>query len=619
MYEAFFGLTTDPFRLRSDQRFSFAHPSYRRAKASLQYALRRAEGFVMVTGRPGTGKTTLIHDLMADLSPDEFVVGYLSVTQLGAEDLLRMAAHAFGLNADGTKKAQVLVRLMDFLEQKYRHSFQSLLIIDEAQDLSLAALEEIRLLNNLQHGGQPLLQIILLGQDSLRELLRRPEMEQVHQRLIAAWNLEPLTSEETTEYVRHRLESAGWKGDPVLGPGVFPVVHEFSEGIPRRINLICSRLFLHAFVAESHSITQADAEEAARDLHEEELAQPLDDRTDALPVAEEEMSRAAPRFSDATRKVDRDPTREAKAPDPGIWTRIDQGLYGIEDLGLERAFGKPADLGEAAQPVAPGAPPPKKTAPDAAPLRGASTDAPPPESGASGDLKTDADPGATPGTDADAKPGADADRTPTTTKPREQRGRPAATLPKVAASSPSSSRPPPKVTVYTVPLSDTGERQTAKAAPKRSQAPTASVGAPEVKRLEPVLDSGLDEDMLDQPRNERGVTDERGDEDQAAVPRITASPAVHIAAEREEVRRSSENRVAPQRRREGPPVSRRADRIGVVTVVLLFVAAMVFAVYMFRSALPQAEVADPPTSAEAVQPPVVEPLPEYDAIGPVRP
>ncbi|MFO8067847.1 MAG: AAA family ATPase, partial [Bacteroidales bacterium] len=153
---------------------------------------------------------------------------------------------------------------MEFLSQQHRRGMHALLIIDEAQDLSREALEEIRLLNNLQHGGQPLLQIILLGQEGLRELFRRPEMEQVHQRLIAAWHLEPLSPEETMQYVQRRLEAAGWKGDPVLEPGVLPVVYEFSGGVPRRINLVCSRLFLHAFLAESHSITPADAEEADR-------------------------------------------------------------------------------------------------------------------------------------------------------------------------------------------------------------------------------------------------------------------------------------------------------------------------------------------------------------------
>jgi type II secretory pathway predicted ATPase ExeA len=295
MYEDFYGLKTDPFRLTSDHRFSFSHASYSRARASVQYALLRAEGFVMITGGPGTGKTTLIHDLMADLPRNEFIVGYLASTQLGADDLLRMTAHAFGMESAAPKKAQILMRLMEFLAQQYRLGLHALLIIDDAQDLAPAAMEELRLLNNLQQGGQQLLQIVLLGQEELRLLLRRPEMEQVHQRLVAAWHLEPLSPEETVGYVRHRLETAGWTGDPVIEPGVLPIVHAFSKGIPRRINLICSRLLLHGFMQQSHSITQADAETVAHNLGDEELTHREHERDEPSSSPEEGLRAAATR------------------------------------------------------------------------------------------------------------------------------------------------------------------------------------------------------------------------------------------------------------------------------------------------------------------------------------
>jgi len=316
MYEQFYGLKADPFRLSADHRFCFDHRSYARAKAYVQYALYRAEGFVMVTGRPGTGKTTLINDLLASLPDKEFVAGTLVSTQLGAEDLLLMTGYAFGLDFHTTQKALVLQRLMEFLNQQHRQGLRTLLIIDEAQDLAPSALEELRLLTNLQRNGEPLLQIALLGQEALRELVRSRAMEQVQQRLIAAWQLDPLEPEETIGYVRHRLERAGWQGDPTFEPGVLRIVHEFSQGVPRRINLICSRLMLHGFIGERHTLTVEDAVTVARDLHREELA-----RSDYQP--DEALAHTlAPGKQGAGEYT-------ASGSDSGdnVWSGIDHGLF----------------------------------------------------------------------------------------------------------------------------------------------------------------------------------------------------------------------------------------------------------------------------------------------------
>jgi len=277
MYEAFYGLNTDPFRLSADHRFCFNHPSYIRAKGSVQYALYRAEGFVMITGRPGTGKTTLANDLVASLSPDKYVIGHLVSSQLEGGDLLRMTAYAFGLGVQEPQKAHLLMQLMAFLADTHHRGMRSVLIIDEAQGLAPSALHELRRLSDLQHENHPLLQIVLLGQNALREMIQTTEMEPIHQRLVAAWHLDPLGPEDTISYVRHRLEQAGWKGGPGFAPGVLPLVYQFSEGIPRRINLICSRLMLYAFLAESHTITAEDAQTVMQELSDAELAHPRDD------------------------------------------------------------------------------------------------------------------------------------------------------------------------------------------------------------------------------------------------------------------------------------------------------------------------------------------------------
>ncbi|NKN33357.1 AAA family ATPase [Marichromatium bheemlicum] len=271
MYEHFYALEADPFRLSPDHRFCFTHRNYARARSYIDYALHRGEGFVMITGHPGTGKTTLINDLLERLPAQEVAVSMLVSTQLAAEDLLRMTAYGFGLRAAASHKAEVLQGLMAFLERQHQAGRRALLIIDEAQDLAATALEELRLLTNLQRQGRPLLQIVLVGQEHLRELVQGPDMAQVHQRLVAAWHLEPLGPVETLAYVRHRLEMGGWRGDPAFAPGVLRTVFEFSAGVPRRINLICSRLLLRGFIEERHRIALEDAEQVLDELHQEAL------------------------------------------------------------------------------------------------------------------------------------------------------------------------------------------------------------------------------------------------------------------------------------------------------------------------------------------------------------
>ena len=364
MYEGFYGLKVDPFRLSADHRFCYPHRSYARAKAYVQYALHRAEGFVLVTGRPGTGKTTLVNDLLATLPNQEVVAGTLVSTQLEAEYLLLMAGHAFGLEFESPQKAMVLQRLIEYFNEQHRKGMRTLLIIDEAQDLAASALEELRLLTNLQHQGAPLLQIALLGQDALRDIVRTPEMEQVHQRLIASWQLEPLTPEETVGYVRHRLEHAGWTGDPAFEPGVLEIVHRFSKGVPRRINLICSRLLLHGFVGQLHSISLDDAETVMDDLHREELA---------LPDYEAEAAAAA--LGATLGAAGKGRAARAAPPDDEIWKGIDVGLFGPNLAGeVERAAPKAAGRvakAEAAQAAAPAATRPARRAREAEPTRAA--------------------------------------------------------------------------------------------------------------------------------------------------------------------------------------------------------------------------------------------------------
>jgi putative secretion ATPase (PEP-CTERM system associated) len=272
MYERFYQLRAEPFRLSPDHYFAYAHKGFAKARAYMAYAYLRAEGFVMVTGRPGTGKTTLIGALVEQLADDDVSTANLVCTQLEADDLLKMVAYEFGIDGAAIPKGELLQRLTQRLKSWHRDGRRALLIVDEAQALSVSAMEELRLLTNIQGDGKPLLQIFLLGQPELRELILSPQLEQVHQRIVAASHLEPLQREETEAYIRHRLEAVGWAGDPRISNAVFPLVYKFSEGIPRRINLICSRLFLHCAVEQRHEVTVRDVREVVGELQGENLA-----------------------------------------------------------------------------------------------------------------------------------------------------------------------------------------------------------------------------------------------------------------------------------------------------------------------------------------------------------
>ncbi|OUS15957.1 hypothetical protein A9Q88_09440 [Gammaproteobacteria bacterium 50_400_T64] len=271
MYDRFYQLKAEPFRLSPDHRFCFNHKSYAKAKAYMQYAFERAEGFVMVTGRPGTGKSTLVNDLVDTLSSSGAKVAKLVSTQLEASDLLRMVAHSFGMQTENLDKATILQRLDKLLMSNHNDGRRALLIIDEAQDLSQSAMEELRLLTNLQLNSQPLMQIFLLGQEELRTLVQSPGMEQVQQRLVAACHLEQLKEDETKAYIIHRLEQVGWQGDPAISNAVYPAIFRFTAGIPRRINQACSRLFLHGSVEGSHKLGVEDIRTVINELQQEQL------------------------------------------------------------------------------------------------------------------------------------------------------------------------------------------------------------------------------------------------------------------------------------------------------------------------------------------------------------
>lgn len=269
MYESFYGLTGKPFQLNPDPAFFFRSKGHSRAFAYLQYGLFQSEGFVVVTGEVGAGKTTLVRSLLGQVDPRKVVAAQLVSTQLDAEDLLRAVASAFGMRSKSVEKSQLLLELEAFLVAVSTTGKRTLLIVDEAQNLSSRAVEELRMLSNFQLANRGLLQTFLVGQPELRETMRSPHMQQLRQRVIGSYHLGPLEAGETKDYIEHRLKCVGWNGDPSFEPDAMIAIHRVTGGIPRRINVLADRLLLGGYLAEKHALKLPDVDAVAREMGEE--------------------------------------------------------------------------------------------------------------------------------------------------------------------------------------------------------------------------------------------------------------------------------------------------------------------------------------------------------------
>ncbi|MBB3980459.1 putative secretion ATPase (PEP-CTERM system associated) [Sphingobium fontiphilum] len=254
MYDQFYGLQGRPFQLTPDPHFYFESATHRKALSYLGYGLAQGEGFIVITGDIGAGKTTLVAHLMATVDPSRLTAVKIVSTQVGGDDMLRLAAQSFGLASDGVEKAQLLQRIEAFLHGQARAGRRTLLIVDEAQNLPVSAIEELRMLSNFQLGGQSLLQIFLLGQPEFRDLLKSPQLEQLRQRVIATHHLEPMMAGEVEPYIIHRLSVAGWQGDPAITQQAFAAIYAATAGVPRRVNALASRVLLMGAIEQLHSI-----------------------------------------------------------------------------------------------------------------------------------------------------------------------------------------------------------------------------------------------------------------------------------------------------------------------------------------------------------------------------
>ncbi len=269
MYEAFYGLSSKPFQLNPDPSFYFGSKQHRRAKAYLEYGVQRNEGFIVITGEVGAGKTTIVRGLLASLDPDKVFAANLVTTQLDAEDTLRLVGAAFGVRVRDVSKADVLMALEAYLVNQASLGKRCLLIVDEAQNLTPRAVEELRMLSNFQFGQQALLQTFLVGQPEFRAILQSPTMQQLRQRVTATCHIGPLDQDETQGYIEHRLKCARSSGRPTFDSPAFEAIFKASGGIPRRVNLICDRLLLFGYLGNKDAFGLEDVNEVVSEIHDE--------------------------------------------------------------------------------------------------------------------------------------------------------------------------------------------------------------------------------------------------------------------------------------------------------------------------------------------------------------
>lgn len=284
MYTEHYGLSGLPFQLTPDARFWFESRTHKKAMAYLGYGLAQSEGFIVITGEIGAGKSTLAAHLMSSIDPARLNAISMVSTQVEGDDLLRLAAQGLGLSVRGVEKAALLDAVESRLDEEIRAGKRTLLIVDEAQNSSVSALEELRMLSNFQIRGRALVQILLLGQPEFRDKLASPSLDQLRQRVIATHHLDALASDELETYLRHRLERVDWRGNPDFAADAIEAIHRRTEGIPRRVNMLANRLMLHAAIGGLERIDRGDVETVASELDRDVAAPDPGNAEKVLPL-----------------------------------------------------------------------------------------------------------------------------------------------------------------------------------------------------------------------------------------------------------------------------------------------------------------------------------------------
>jgi general secretion pathway protein A len=324
MYDDHYGLNGRPFQLTPDARFWYETATHRKAMAYLGYGLSQGEGFIVITGDVGAGKTTLVGHLMATVDRDRLQAIRIVSTQIEADDLLRMVGNGLDLQTDGMTKAQLLTAIERGLHATARSGRRTLLIVDEAQALPVSALEELRMLSNFQAGGHALLQIFLLGQPEFRERLHGSDrLEQLRQRVIATHHLEPMEREEVAPYMIHRLGVVGWTGRPHFTDDAFAALYAGSDGVPRRLNQLAGRVLMFGAIEQLDTIDAGVVNTVLADISSDTPTE----KPAPAPVA-------APLPSAVVR-----PIRPTDAvPDPALLARIESLESRAEEPGADQSL-----------------------------------------------------------------------------------------------------------------------------------------------------------------------------------------------------------------------------------------------------------------------------------------
>jgi general secretion pathway protein A len=272
MYQRFFGLKESPFNVNPDPRYLFMTKQAQEALAGLTYGIQNRKGFILLTGEVGTGKTTLLNRLLDWLRGQRVATAYIFNSRLEVNHLFDFMMADFEIPYESREKSQVLLRLNQWLLERYRAGETAVLIVDEAQNLSPEVLEEIRLLTNLETSTEKLLQIVLTGQPELEEKLRLPQLRQLRQRITLRCHTSALTLEETYGYIAERARIAGASGEPIFSKEAIQTIHVYSQGIPRVINLLCEHSMINAYVDSTKPVTGHMVEEVAREFQLDQSA-----------------------------------------------------------------------------------------------------------------------------------------------------------------------------------------------------------------------------------------------------------------------------------------------------------------------------------------------------------